>query len=103
MDATTVLYALSTMAQTCAALAALVGALGLFRLQSIRTRQQVVLGEIRQLLIGIEGSVEWALSTPTDQVLVSARGMVNSPQSEKDRARAPRMTEHLTEWGRFDP
>ena len=32
---TTILYALSTLAQTCAALAAFVGAVGLYRLQSL--------------------------------------------------------------------
>jgi hypothetical protein len=35
---TTVLYILSTLAQTCAALAAFVGAVGLFRLQVLRER-----------------------------------------------------------------
>jgi hypothetical protein len=37
---TTVLYTLSTLAQTCAALAAFVGAVGLFRLQSLRDRHR---------------------------------------------------------------
>ena len=36
MTETTLLYALSTLAQTCAALAAFVGAVGLFRLQLVR-------------------------------------------------------------------
>ena len=35
MNETTVLYALSTVAQTCAALAAFVGAVGIFRLQRL--------------------------------------------------------------------
>jgi hypothetical protein len=39
-DPTTVLYALSTVAQTCAALAALVGAIGLFRLQILREQRK---------------------------------------------------------------
>src|SRR5690242_1572015 len=38
MTQTDILYALSTFAQTCAALAALVGAVGLFRLQVLRDR-----------------------------------------------------------------
>jgi len=37
---TTVLYALSTIAQTCAALAAFVGAVGVFRLQSLLTSRE---------------------------------------------------------------
>ena len=36
MDPTSILYALSTLAQTCAALAAFVGAVGLYRLQILR-------------------------------------------------------------------
>ena len=39
-EATTLLYILSTLAQTCAALAAFVGAVGLFRLQLLRIRQE---------------------------------------------------------------
>jgi len=34
MGKTTLLYALSTLAQTCATLVAFIGALGLYRLQS---------------------------------------------------------------------
>jgi len=37
---TTLLYALSTIAQTCAALAAFVGAVGLFRLQILREQRK---------------------------------------------------------------
>jgi hypothetical protein len=37
---TTILYALSTLAQTCAALAAFVGAVGLYRLQALRDRRR---------------------------------------------------------------
>ena len=40
MDKTTVLYALSTLAQTCAAVAAFVGAIGLFRIQALREGRQ---------------------------------------------------------------
>jgi hypothetical protein len=43
---TTVLYALSTLAQTCAALTAFVGAVGLYRLQSLRDRHRDLLHHI---------------------------------------------------------
>ena len=46
---TTVLYTLSTLAQTCAALAAFVGAVGLFRLQSFRDQHRDAERELRVL------------------------------------------------------
>jgi len=99
MDPTTILYGMSTLAQTCAALAALVGALGLYRLQSIRNRQADVERQMRQMLVNVVGSWEWAQSVPThllvDQHAVAfARG---------GSAAAPRMQGYLDEWQRFDP
>jgi len=44
---TTVLYALSTIAQTCAALAAFVGAVGIFRLQRLDDERTKLEGTIR--------------------------------------------------------
>src|SRR5439155_2726035 len=44
-----VLYALSTLAQTCAALAAFVGAVGLFRLQLLRADQNTAERNLRGL------------------------------------------------------
>lgn len=46
---TTVLYALSTLAQTCAALAAFVGAVGIFRLQTLRNQRSEAERELRVL------------------------------------------------------
>lgn len=46
---TTVLYALSTLAQTCAALAAFVGAVGVFRLQLVREAQRTAERDLRGL------------------------------------------------------
>jgi hypothetical protein len=46
---TILLYTLSTLAQTCAALAALVGAVGLFRLQLLRTGQDIAERNLRGL------------------------------------------------------
>src|SRR5229473_6771625 len=50
MTDTTVLYTLSTLAQTCAALAAFVGAVGVFRLQILREQRREV-DQIRRLRI----------------------------------------------------
>jgi hypothetical protein len=49
---TTVLYALSTLAQTCAALAAFVGAVGVFRLQLMREVQRTAERDLRGLVGG---------------------------------------------------
>jgi hypothetical protein len=46
---TVILYTLSTFAQTCAALAAFVGALGLYKLQSLSDRRRDVEDELRIL------------------------------------------------------
>ena len=58
---TTVLYALSTVAQTCAALAAFVGAVGLYRLQRLRDEREKSERDIRNAaahpaLLGPEGA-----------------------------------------------
>ena len=42
---TTVLYMLSTLAQTCAALAALIGAVGLYRLQQLHGEQEEIFAD----------------------------------------------------------
>jgi len=46
MDKDTILYALSTLAQTCAALAAFIGAIGLYRLQSLKQRRSDIYNNI---------------------------------------------------------
>ena len=48
-EATTLLYILSTLAQTCAALAAFVGAVGLFRLQLLRAAHNTAERNVRGL------------------------------------------------------
>ena len=50
MNENAVLYALSTLAQTCAALAALVGAVGLYRLQALKGERGDVYDEIYTML-----------------------------------------------------
>jgi hypothetical protein len=46
-DPTTVLYVLTTLAQSCGALAAFVGAVGVFRLQMLREQRKGVERELR--------------------------------------------------------
>jgi hypothetical protein len=53
-----VLYALSTLAQTCAALAAFVGAIGLFLLQSLREQQRVAERALRGSLVDVCGNYD---------------------------------------------
>jgi hypothetical protein len=50
MERDAVLYALSTLAQTCAALAAFVGAVGLYRVQPVASQR-------RALIISIHASI----------------------------------------------
>jgi len=50
MERDAILYALSTFAQTCAALAALIGAIGLYRLQFLRDRRRSLLRDIAATL-----------------------------------------------------
>jgi len=49
MSETALLYALSTLAQTCAALAAFVGAVGVFRLQVLREQRRTAEQDLRML------------------------------------------------------
>jgi len=51
LSETTLLYILSTLAQTCAALAAFVGAVGLYRLQSLRAHREDLLRDMRGRLM----------------------------------------------------
>ncbi len=46
MNGTAVLYALSTLAQTCAALAAFVGAVGLYRIQALKEKRRAMYDDI---------------------------------------------------------
>jgi hypothetical protein len=46
MDRTTLLYAMSTLAQTCAALAAFVGAVGIYQLQTLTWRREALYQDI---------------------------------------------------------
>jgi len=49
VNETAILYTLTTLAQTCAALAAFVGAVGLYRLQLLRAAQDTIERDVRGL------------------------------------------------------
>jgi hypothetical protein len=80
-ETTILLYALSTLAQTCAALAAFVGAVGIFRLQSLRDHRRILLGDIVRSM--------GHRPAPEEDVLVEAR------RQALDR---PGLTAMLQEW-----
>ena len=63
---TTVLYTLSTLAQTCAALAAFVGAVGIFHLQLLREERREAEQEMRRMATRVT-SIDMQL-TPTKDV-----------------------------------
>jgi len=63
---TTLLYILSTLAQTCAALAAFVGAVGLYRLQSLRNQRRDVYRDIANTI---------GRQLPSDRLIAEARAI----------------------------
>ncbi len=85
---TTVLYALSTIAQTCAALAAFVGAVGVFRLQSLLTSRE-------RIEETITGSVARRISKDksSDEIVKGTYDLLaNSPDMLSDIQRANLLT-----------
>jgi len=69
---TTVLYVLTTLAQTCAALAAFVGAVGIYRLQSLTSRRRGLHARIHQLIGNSPNMTD-------EQILDSAMNQVDIP------------------------
>ena len=100
-----VFYALSTLAQTCAALAALVGALALYKLQAMREAHTGNERAIRAILTAIVGasasSANSPFNWPLDEVLRTARAQIADAKRFQ-----PRLFEGLqaamTEWNVFD-
>ena len=78
---TTVLYILTTLAQSCAALAAFVGAVGVFRLQALREDRNAVERDLRGLagrsLFGMDEAFLWPvehISERVDKAATADRG-----------------------------
>jgi hypothetical protein len=94
---TTVLYALSTLAQTCAALAAFVGAVGLYRLQILRGRRREAEFELRRWSEGAATSRDTWRST-LDEILAGLDNPLDPNHVNLPRARQARV-----EWAAFPP
>ena len=97
-----VLYALSTLAQACAALAALVGALGIYAIQVLKERHAVVERQIRSLLAGNPVPLDWVYNITTDEAIRRARELEAHPEGQVQVNVAPQMRVALVEWDRFD-
>ncbi len=96
---TVVLYALSTIAQTCAALAALVGALALYRLQGLRDDRVAQERAIREFMLPYMGGREDSFRKRFDTVLQIAR---NNVRTADVRTAEPGLPEALADWDAFD-
>ena len=81
MSENALLYALSTLAQTCAALAAFVGAVGLYRLQSLRDEHARNERTLRGRMAGAILSPEDASRLTTEEVVRIARANVTERSS----------------------
>lgn len=96
---TTVLYALSTLAQTCAALAAFVGAVGLYRLQSLRNEHARNESTLRALHETATLSPEAARRKPIDEIVCLIRA--NAVQSSTSADVVENMRRALAEWDAY--
>lgn len=97
---TTVLYALSTLAQTCAALAAFVGAVGLYRLQSLRDDHARNERTLRGLLATATLSPAAAEQQTVEEVVQVVRANVRQ-RSSFPAAVVENMRRALVEWDAF--
>jgi len=77
--ATVVLYTLSTLAQTCAALAAFVGAVGLYKLQSLRDHHAGNEQTLRGLYATATGDSQKAARLTLDEILREAEVWATGP------------------------
>lgn len=98
MGKTTLLYALSTLAQTCATLVAFIGALGLYRLQSLSGRANDTHRNLRGLLASV-GKFEWkpeVLSLlPDHRVREIANNVIAHPESPHEEQIQESLSEEL--------
>jgi len=98
-----VLYALSTLAQTCAALAAFVGAIGLFLLQSIREQQRSSEQAMRVSLVDVYSNYHEVVYVLSLSVVLK---QVEQARREPDRVgttRAKRIEDAFETWNGFAP
>jgi len=79
---TTLLYILTTLAQTCAALAAFVGAVGLFRLQTLRDQHARAERDLRGLIERATGRESFR--QPVEDVLATLDEFDADPARHND-------------------
>ena len=107
MNETTLLYALSTLAQTCAALVAFVGALGLYRLKSLDERRQDSEREFRSIYASQQGNPGWGQMVTTSDLIGMMRSHVRRFRDGQDprlgEYRAQQIEKHLGQWESVGP
>src|SRR5206468_8623509 len=96
MERDALLYALSTLAQTCAALAAFVGAVGLFRLQLLRDARNEADFALRRWAEGAATSRD-PYRTTLDEILA---GLDNPP--DPNHVNLPPARRARADWAAFD-
>src|SRR2546426_11359543 len=100
MTETTLLYILSTLAQTCAALAAFVGAVGLYRLQSLRDEHARNETTLRGLHAAATLNPAAASQQTIDDIVRYTRSNVTE-RSSTPAAVVENMRRALAEWDAF--
>lgn len=94
----TVLYALSTISQTCAALAALVGALALYRLQAMREAHSSTYAALKAIAMPQMGRGDATVA----EVLRFGRANLNAEHSSLSPSVIEILRGEMAEWDRFD-
>ena len=97
---TVLLYILNTLAQTCAALAAFVGAVGLYKLQSLRGEHARNEHTIRGALGGSVLTLVQAQVLPLEEIIRDARG-AQGPGTITPEPVKVRLRDALAEWDEF--
>ena len=99
---TTFLYALSTLAQTCSALAAFVGAIGLYRLQHLHNEHAVSEDKLRGLYAAATLSKETASRQTIEEIVRLCQVALEQPSSVSVVV-LEGMQRVLAEWNTFGP
>jgi hypothetical protein len=98
-----VLYALSTLAQTCAALAAFVGAIGLFLLQSLREQRRTAEQAMRTSLVDVYDNYNVVMYVRSTAEVVKQAEKVRGEPSRASGKRAQDIEDALQAWNGFAP
>jgi hypothetical protein len=96
MDPTALYYALSTIAQCAAALAALIGFLGLWRLQQLREERDHLGQALRTGLITANVLQAWTFTI--EAVVSNARRIGERPYGEAEQQAKPQLDSLVTRW-----